>query len=144
MATKFSTIYDRAVFKFKDYSFLKIIPDYKEAILQQYLLSAVADFAYVCDVDLEDIDLDQEQFNQDLSNEIIEILALGIAYHWLSGQILSKEHMRNLLHNKDYTSYSPGNLLGEMRSLREEYAQEYRGKINGYSVRHADIANRKV
>ena len=38
MPTKFTDIYDRAIFKFTDYTFLTTISDFKEAVLQNYLL----------------------------------------------------------------------------------------------------------
>ena len=82
--TEFETIYERAVFKFKDYSFLSTPETIKEKILLHYLLSAIADFQHKCvNVDLTDYDIENERFNIDLSNEIIEILALGVAYYWL-------------------------------------------------------------
>ena len=58
MPTKFREIYDRAIFKFTDYSFLDAIPDFKEALLQQYLLSAIVDFQHACEVDITDYDIE--------------------------------------------------------------------------------------
>lgn len=139
MPTKFSEIYERAIFKFTDYSFLNEITDFKEALLQKYLLAAVADFQHSCTVDLNDYDLELEQFNTELDNEIIEILSWGIAYYWISAKALNSELLRNTIHNKDYTSYSPANLLKEIQSLRGAVEQEFRGRVRTYSFRHGDI-----
>lgn len=139
MPTKFSEIYERAIFKFTDYSFLNEITDFKEALLQKYLLAAVADFRHSCTVDLNDYDLELEQFNTELDNEIIEILSWGIAYYWISAKALNSELLRNTIHNKDYTSYSPANLLKEIQSLRGVVEQEFRGRVRTYSFRHSDI-----
>lgn len=144
MPTKFSEVYDRAIFKFTDYSFLTAVTDFKEALLQKYLLAAITDFQYVCDVDLSKYNLEEEQFENELSNEIIEILSLGISYYWLSAQSLNRELLKNRIHNKDYTSYSPANLLKEILALKEMLEREYKAKINLYSYRHGSIETLRV
>lgn len=144
MPTKFSVIYDRAVFKFMDYTFIDAVTDYKKGVLRRFLMSAIVDFQYVCKVDITKYDLEQEQFDNELDSEIIEILALGVAFHWLSAQALNRELLKNRIYNKDYTSYSPANLLKEVQTLRETIESEYRGKINEYSFRHGSIETLRV
>jgi hypothetical protein len=141
VGTKFSEIYNRAVFKFTDYSFLTAVTDLKEKVLQNYLLSAIPDFQYSCDVDLTKYDTSSEEFEETLSDEIIEILSLGIAYYWLSAQVLNRELLKSRIHNKDYTSYSPANMLKEMRALQDTLEEDYRGKRNLYSLRHVKNEN---
>ena len=144
MPTKFSVIYDRAVFKFMDYTFINAVTEYKEGVLQRFLMSAIVDFQHVCEVDITKYDLEQEQFDNELNSEIIEILALGVAFYWLSAQALNRELLKNRIYNKDYTSYSPANLLKEVQTLRETIESEYRGKINEYSFRHGSIETLRV
>ncbi len=144
MPTKFEEIYGRAIFKFTDYSFLSTCTDLKEAVLQKYLLSAIVDFQHSCNLDLTDYDLGNEKFNIELDNEVMEILSLGIAFHWLSAQVLNRQLLRSTIHNKDYTSYSPANLLKEIRTLRDDIEKEYRGRINTYSFRHGTFDTLKV
>lgn len=144
MATKFSEVYERAIFKFTDYSFLNTITDFKEALLQKYLLASIADFHNVCLVDLNDYDLANEQFNVELDNEVIEILSWGIAYYWINAKALNSELLRNTIHNKDYTSYSPANLLKEIQSLRSVTEQEFRSRVRQYSFTHGNISSLKV
>lgn len=145
MPTKFSTIYERAVFKFTDYSFLTALPDHKEGMMQQYLLSAISDFQPKCTTaDLLKYDLETEEFEDDLDEESKEILALGIAFYWLSGRAINRELLKNRIYNSDYTSYSPANLLKEVQTLRDSVGKEYRGKMNLYSFRHGNIETLKV
>lgn len=144
MPTKFSEVYERAIFKFTDYSFLTAITDFKEAVLQKYLLSAITDFQYACTVDITKYDKELEQFDEELDNEMIEILSLGVAFYWLTAQAMNRELLKNRIHNSDYTSYSPANLLKEIQSLRDEMGKEYRGEINTYSFRHGGIETLKV
>ena len=144
MPTSFDSIYDRAVFKFTDYTFLTTAADIKKDVLQRYLLSAIVDFRPMCEAGKLDYDLEKLEFKAELDDEIQEILALGIAYYWLSGQALTRELLRNTLHNKDYTSYSPANLLKEIQTLRDSIRQEYMGKCNTYSFRYGNIDQLKT
>ena len=130
MPTKFEDVYGRAVFRFTDHTFLTTCIELKQEVLEKYLMSAIVDFQPACAVNLSDYDLEAKQFNVDL--------------YWLSAQVLNRQLLRNIIHNKDYTSYSPGNLLNEARGLRETLEQEYRGKINTYSFRHGSIDKLKV
>ena len=142
MGTKFKEIYDRAIFKFTDYTFLDTISDFKEAVLQKYLLSSIVDFQHACtEVDLTKYDLCKEEFEEELSDEVKEILSLGIAFHWLSAQALTRELLKNRIYSSDYTSFSPANLLKEVQTLRDTVEAEYTGKIKTYSYRFGGIQN---
>lgn len=145
MATKFSEIYERAIFKITDYGFLNTSNEFvKRTALQKYLLSAIVDFQHSCRIDLTDHNKEEEQFNKDLDDEIIEILSIGIAYHWLSAKMLNSELLRNIIHNSDYNSYSPANLLKVAKEVRETIRAEYTGKINTYSFRYGNIDTLKA
>ena len=144
MPTKFSKVYESALFKVRDYAFLNSIIDYREAVMQKFLMSAIVDFQHSCVYDLTNYDLELEQFNDELDDEVIEILALGVQFHWLSAKTLNSELLKNIIHNSDYTSYSPGNLLKEIQTLRESVRKEYRAKIATYSFRHGDLESLRV
>lgn len=142
--TSFDTIYERAVFKFTDYSFLDTNTELKKAILQKYLLSAITDFQDESAVDIKTYDLTNGNFTNDLGDIEIEILSLGVAYYWLRAKALNSQLLKNAIHNKDYASYSPANLLKEVRELRDSIKREYLGKIKNYSFKNGNIDSLKV
>lgn len=144
MATPFADIYARAIFRFADYEFLKQDIETRESILEQYLFSAKVEFQRVCHVDLNDYDMTKKQFNQDLDDEIIEILSLGIAFYWLSYKALNSELLKNVLNSKDYYYYSPANLLKEVQTLRKTIRDEFRGKMRQYSYNNNSISTLKA
>ena len=143
MATKYSDIYNRAMFRFTDYGFLDVYEDRRDEIMRNFLKAAQVEFANSC-TEINDYNDENEEFNSDLSDEVQEILALGVAYQWLSQKTLNSELLRNSMIRKDYNTYSPANLLKEMRTLRDDIYTEYRGKINEYSFRHGGIDKLKV
>lgn len=144
MATPYSDVYERAVFRFSDASLLQLTDEDKESILEKYLNSACARFKNVCRVDLMDRDESLKQFNADLDDEVLEILALGVAYYWLSSKVLRVELLRNTMSTKDFTTFSNANLLREATALRDAVRDEFIGAINAYSYYDGSISKLKA
>ena len=133
MATPFTDIYDRAIFRFADYDFLKQDIQTREDVLERYLIAAKTDFYRICKIDLTDCDMEAKQFNADLDDEVIEILALGVSFYWLSYKTLDSKALKNVLNSKDYYYYSPANLLKEVQELRATIHDEFHSKMRRYS-----------
>ena len=143
MATPFTDIYARAIFRFADYEFLKQDIETREGVLEKYLISAKTEFQRVCKTDLGDYDLELKQFNQTLDDEVIEILSLGIAFYWLSYKALNSELLKNVLNSKDYYYYSPANLLKEAQTLRKTLRSEFNSKMRQHSYKENTISTLK-
>lgn len=137
MPTPFSDIYERAIFRFADHEFLRQGVQVAEDVLEKYLVSAKTDFAPTALVDLSDCDMDAKQFNIELDDDVIEILATGIAYYWLSFKAMNSELLKNVMNSKDYYYYSPANLLKEVQTLRNTIRDEFYSKIRRYSYVHS-------
>ena len=133
MATPFTDIYARAIFRFADYKFLEQDIDVRDGVLEKYLISAKTEFQRICKVDLGDYDLTLKQFNNDLGDEEIEILALGVAFYWVSYKTMNSELLKNVLNSKDYYYYSPANLLKEVQTLRKTIRGEFDSRMKKYS-----------
>lgn len=143
MATPFTDIYARAVFRFADYEFLKQDIDTREDVLERHLFSAKTDFQRICKADLGAYDMELRQFDKTLDDEVIEILSLGIAFYWLSYKSLNSELLKNVLNSKDYYYYSPANLLKEIQTLRKTLRGEFNRRMRQYSYNDNDISNLK-
>lgn len=133
MATPFTDIYARAIFRFADYKFLEQDIETREGVLEKYLISAKTEFQRICRVDLNDYNLELQQFNQDLGDEEIEILALGVAFYWISYKANNSELLKNVLNSRDYYYYSPANLLKEVHALRQSIRDEFDSRMRQYS-----------
>lgn len=144
MATPFTDIYARAIFRFADYEFLKQDIETREGVLEKYLISAKTEFQRVCEADLSNYDLELKQFNETLNDEIIEILSLGIAFYWLSYKTLNSELVKNVLNSKDYYYYSPANLLKEVQTLRKKLRDEFNSKMRQYSYNNNTLSTLKA
>ena len=144
MGTLYSTIYQKALFRIKDYSLAELSEEEVSRILNFYLNSAISDFSPLCKENLKQSPDAPESFEDELSAEVQEILALGISFYWLSAQVLNEDVLRNSLSTKDYTYFSPANLLREMQTLRDEVRKEYRQKMYIYTYRQGDIGTLSV
>lgn len=144
MATSYSEIHSRAISKFSDYDILKFDVSTRETIMQDYLVSAQVEFQRMCKVNLSDKDDILAQYNETLDDEVIEILATGEAYYWLYPKVLNTENLYNVLNTKDFTTYSPANLLRELQNLRDVLWRDFNRKMVLYTYRTADIAALKV
>ena len=141
MATPYSDIYDRALFKLRDSKLASLNLVDQQYVLKRYLQSALADFEKKClEYDLGDVDKEGECFNTDLSNEVQEILAAGTAYYWLDAQLMDKDMLRNKMSTKDYTYFSPANLVKETEAMRKERRTEYRHRIVDYTYDHGNLS----
>lgn len=141
MPTPYSAIHQVAIQKISAYGLLDFQPSDREAIMTGFLKSAIVDFSRICKVDLSDRDERLAQFNNDLDEEIIEILATGEAYYWVLPKVANEENFYNLMNAGDYSFFSPANLLDKMIAMRELMEKEFRRKMMLYSYKTADIAS---
>lgn len=144
MSTPYSKIYERAMFKFRDYEFLKLQEYDIERILENHLKSAESDFIDICRYDLTKADDDEKCYIEDLDNETIDVLASGVAYYWMSSKVLSEELFQNNLSLKEYSIHSPANLLRELTVLRKDLRKEFNRKMIRYSYTGSNLNERKA
>ena len=139
MATPYSKIIETFIGKVSDYDLPKFTDIEKEAIIVGFMISACTKFARICKVDLYDRDEVLKQFNQNLDDEIIEIITETMLVEWIKPKVLSSENLKNCLSTKDYSLFSPANLLKELRETLITLKQESKKLINNYSFSHADF-----
>lgn len=141
--TPYEAVYNRALGLFQEYKWLKFTDNDKLYLLRQFLHQAQNDMSTLCAQDVQKYDDDNQCFEHKLPEDVIDILAYGVAFYWLGYNVNSSENLRNYLSTKDFTYFSPANLLREMTTLRKQIYVEYRRKLVEYTYNHADIVNLK-
>jgi hypothetical protein len=139
MATPYSKIIETFIGKVTDYDLPKFTDLEKEDIITGFMISACTKFAKTCKLDLYDRDETLKQFNQSLNDEIIEIIVETMLVEWIKPKVLSSENLKNCLSTKDYSLFSPANLLKELRETLDFLKKESKRLINNYSFAHADL-----
>jgi len=139
MATPYSDVIDVFLGKITDYDLPKFTDLEKNEIVFGFMKSACTKFKRVCLVDLYDRNETLQEFNVDLDDEIIDIIAETMIVEWLNPKVLSSENLKNCLSTKDYNQYSPANLLKESRETLKMCKSESTKLINNYSFANADF-----
>lgn len=138
MATPYSDIYNVYLTKITDYDIPKFTDSENEEILKRHMVSACTKFNKVCLVDLYDRDDELCEFTNDLDDEIIDIITENMLINWLQPKLLDSEKLQNCLSTKDFSFFSPANLLKETRETFSVIKTNARKLINNYSFSHGN------
>lgn len=134
MGTPYSVIFERFLSKIEDYTLLQDIlsePGYANSLMLDYLNSSIPKFTYARD-EIKVRDNETEQFECELSEREIEIIATLMQVEYLSPKILRSDTLENFLGSKDFETYSPANLLKETRITRENIINEAKALMVEY------------
>ena len=136
--TKFSYIFEEFLDKITDPELLMLsdnmLDDTLESLLRKAVVRVQRDFEPA--VDLSEIvdDVEEKAFVSDLPYEVVDILTEWMVAYWLKPYVNNLENLRNNLNTKDFTSFSPANLLekvGDRYTAARRYA---RSLSNEYSI----------
>ena len=142
MATPYSDIYEAFIFKVKGYDLLMLLDSDREEMLHIYLTAAVRKAAKKVKryADLADRDDQYAEFNSDIDDDLIDILAECMISEWLKPQLYSDELLESRLNTKDFTEYSPAKLIEHIRYVYELSTKASLVAINNYTFSHDDIS----
>jgi hypothetical protein len=132
MLTPYEKIYLAFSNKIKDYDLAELPIDTFEDILNSFMKSAIVKFK-ICSKDLSERDDLLKQFNIDLSDEEIEIIASLMIVEWLNPSINTTELLQQNMSTKDFNVFSPANQLKENKDLKTRCKKEASQLISSYS-----------
>ena len=114
--------------------------DIQRKTMTRYLRGATTKFD-TCEKDLTIVSEDEGitgYIEADLTEEEIEILALGMVCRWLQRIINSDDNLRNIVTDHDFKKTSNANLLKALVSLKKIHEEEFRQRKIDYSYRGYD------
>lgn len=145
MGTPYSDIYDDFLNRITDYDLLQFEYEDREEILHKFMCKACTKFNNICVVDLNDRDDEDSAFNITVPDDAIDIISTGMIVEWLKPKYYFNENLKNVLNTKDYSTFSPANLLSQIRELYKDTNREFKDMIIQYSYDHADdVVNTNV
>lgn len=123
MATSYEKVYGRFLQKIKDFNIVEF-DDYSfDSMLQSWLTAAIVR-TRKCEHDLSLRDDLLQEFEADLSDLEIELLALGMVDSWVSPMINSTELTLQFIGGKEEKYYSQSQHLAELRNIKKENSLE--------------------
>lgn len=118
MATPYSKVYNKFLQKITDFN-LAEVDDYSfDEMMDGWLDSAVIRVRK-CQHDLSKRDNELQEFEEDLSDLEVELLALGMVDAWVSQYLNSTELVAQFIGGKEEKYYSQAAHIKELRDLRE-------------------------
>lgn len=145
MGIPYDTFVGAFLAKITEFDLLTLADDQREEIIDGYLRRAVTAFRKNCKYDLQssaDNDLrtfDVEVSEEDL-DELVEIISEGMVVQWLKPFVYQQEILQNVLNTKDFTTYSPAELLLRVGNAYKQAKSDYINMIREYSYNHGDLS----
>jgi hypothetical protein len=115
--------------KITSYDFLTL--ENRQEIVDGYARAACAQFKAVCRADP----------TENADDEIADIISDGMVVEWLKPHIYRADLFENVLTTRDFSAYSPAELLNRIRETYQMARDEFRRKIKEYSYNHADLGD---
>jgi hypothetical protein len=130
--------------KISEYDFLEFDDAERDATVDEYLQRAVAQFKHICKYDLTSaMDKENRVFDLDIddadADEIVDIISEGMVRQWLKIYLNKQELLEMGLNTRDFTAYSPAELLRRVGDAYDRVKKEYTQMIREYSYTHGDL-----
>lgn len=144
MGIPYDSIIGAFLSKITEYDFIRMDESNRDELINGYLRRAVTEFAPVCKEDLSgSYDDENDVFTLELSpadtDEIISILSEGMVVQWLKPYVYQQELLQNVLNTRDFTQYSPSELLKRVGDAYRRAQKDYTQMIREYSFNHGDL-----
>lgn len=129
--------------KVKEYDYIKLEEYDRTRLVDGYMKRACAQFSKICEYDLTNGDDLVREFNIDIKDEdideIADIISEGMLVQWMKPIMYRQENYENMLNTKDYTAYSPSELLYRTTSAYKMCKKDFVNMMREYSYNHGDL-----
>lgn len=130
--------------KISEFELIQIPKNDRTAIVDGYMKRAIAAFKYICRYDLVSAADDElREFDVDIAgediDEIVDIISEGMLIQWLKHYVNKQELLENVMNTRDFTSYSPAELLMRVGNAYKTAQKDYTQMIREYSYNHGDL-----
>lgn len=144
MSIPYDTFTKAFLSKISEFELLELDVDDSTEIVDVYMKRAIAAFKKNCKYDLTSVaDDEQRLFDVDVKeedeDELIEIISEGMVVQWLKPYVYKQELLENVLNTRDFTLYSPAELLLRVGNAYAKAQKDYTQMIREYSYNHGDL-----
>lgn len=132
--------------KISEFELLQLDDNSRTEIVDGYLRRAVIAFRKNCKYDLfSTADDGTREFLVDVPHsdldELVEIISEGMVVQWLKPYVYQQELLQNVLNTRDFTQYSPAELLMRVGNAYAKAQKDYTQMIREYSYNHGDLSD---
>jgi len=131
--------------KITEFEFIEIDDESRTSIIDGYMRRAVNAFKKNCKYSLHtSYDDENRTFAIEIKDEdvdeIVDILSEGMVAQWLKTYLNRQELLESTLNTRDYTTYSPAELLRRVGEAYDRVQKNYTQMIREYSFNHGDLS----
>ena len=137
--TAYTTIYNSFLDKVNDYDLADMTAELAQTSMRGWLNQAVVRFLESCKKDLTQTE--EGGFTEDLDLVEIDILTEGMIEAWLKPIRNNLDLLRNALSTKDFTTFSPANLLDKVNDTYSMAHANFLSRIKEYSFIRNDVGD---
>ena len=130
--------------KVSEFDFCKMDEDVRIDAVDGYMKRAVAAFRKNCKYDLTSSANDEDRIfdvtiDDDDVDELVDIISEGMLVQWMKPFVFNQENLEQQLNTRDFTIYSPAELLSRIGSAYAAARKNYTNMIREYSYNHGDL-----
>lgn len=123
-----------------DASRTEIVDKYMHTAVSNSNFKKVSGFNFATTKDDENRVFDLE-IPADRIDEIVDIVSEGMVVQWLKPYVYKQELLENVLNTKDFSTYSPAELLLRVGNAYAKAQKDYLNMIREYSFNHGDLTD---
>lgn len=134
--------------KITEYNLLELSDDLRTETVDGYMGAAMSNstFKKVCKVNFATAKIDNTRtLNIDgideSIDEIVDIVSEGMIVQWLKPYVYKQELLENVLNSKDFSVYSPAELLLRVGNAYSKAQKDFTNMIREYSYNHGDLTD---
>lgn len=130
--------------KITEFEFIDLPYHDRTSIVDEYMKRAISAFRRNCLYDLVSTRDDElREFDVEIQKddlyEIIDIVSDGMVVQWIETYLNKQELYENAISTRDYSLYSPAELLRRVGDAYHRARRNYKQKIYDYSFNHGDL-----
>lgn len=143
--TNYETVFAEFKDKITDPDLITFAEDLQTEMLVAYMKKAIGKCKRVVKtVDLNNRDDELMEFGVELPDEVMDIITEWMTVFWLQPFVNNIENLRNNLSTKDFSVFSPANLLEKIGDRYDIARKHARSLTNEYSYIIADMKELKA
>lgn len=130
--------------KIMEFEFIGLPEEDRTAITDGYMKRAIGAFKKNCRYDLVSTgDDESREFDVDIPDneidEIVDIISEGMIVQWLKPYVYRQELLENALNTRDFSTYSPAELLTRIGNAYSKAQKDYTQAIREYSYNKGSL-----
>lgn len=146
MSVPYDKFTDAFLSKVTEYDFIKMDDYNRSVLIDGYMKRAIAAFRKICKYDFSTTADDRvREFNVEVADEdldeLLDIISEGMLVQWMKPYVYRQESLENVLSTKDFTTYSPAELLLRIRGAYDSAQKDFTNMMREYSYNHGDLTD---